>query len=500
MKIFAFGPAGSGKTTALIQFPYNYIIDTEQGTDPYYKTIQEKHSKVFKSTNPLEIEEEIDYLTNEKHEFKTVSLDCTTELYDTVLDIWHDKFVASQKLKNKGKEDLLEDFGVRFWQKAKPTYKKILRKLKDLPMNVIVTAHEKDKYRGQSIIGVTFDSEKSDDFMFDFVFRFFQNNGVFKAVCLKQRNDKDEVKFPYEEFDWHYNNLIQFANKRLIDGNIISNKPYEVHTEVPINKKQEEKNTNQPIKTELQKPNNNDLPWEQKEQKTSRDVKLEELFKRLEKAEIQRPRFCEFVNKEIGWEIKSLQELSEHNLDLLLENWKEKILVKYKQVNKQINKQNTPPKELNEKEKFELEKKEKIKEIKDKLVQNNISNDIFISFIKKVVKWDHVKSIDTLESTECIKLLANWNAVLDKLKTENTIQNHVNNINEQVKKPSIPQVINPDDKITDEQKAFLIRSLGEYNKTEKDFLISFGINNMDSITQEGANNMINHFDTIVSDL
>ena len=32
LKLFMFGPAGVGKTTAAIQFPNSYIIDCEKGT------------------------------------------------------------------------------------------------------------------------------------------------------------------------------------------------------------------------------------------------------------------------------------------------------------------------------------------------------------------------------------------------------------------------------------------------------------------------------------
>jgi len=32
LKMFMFGPAGVGKTTAAIQFPNSYIIDAERGT------------------------------------------------------------------------------------------------------------------------------------------------------------------------------------------------------------------------------------------------------------------------------------------------------------------------------------------------------------------------------------------------------------------------------------------------------------------------------------
>ena len=37
LKLFMFGPAGVGKTTAAIQFPNSYIIDCERGTENYDK-------------------------------------------------------------------------------------------------------------------------------------------------------------------------------------------------------------------------------------------------------------------------------------------------------------------------------------------------------------------------------------------------------------------------------------------------------------------------------
>ena len=39
LKLFMFGPAGVGKTTAAIQFPKSYIIDCEKGAENYDKLI-----------------------------------------------------------------------------------------------------------------------------------------------------------------------------------------------------------------------------------------------------------------------------------------------------------------------------------------------------------------------------------------------------------------------------------------------------------------------------
>ena len=64
----------------------------------------------------------------------------------------------------------LQDFGMRFWAKVKSDFKSIHRLLMQLDMNVIVTSHQKDVYSANMIkTGVTFDSMKGDDYLFDLI-------------------------------------------------------------------------------------------------------------------------------------------------------------------------------------------------------------------------------------------------------------------------------------------------------------------------------------------
>src|SRR4051812_49021638 len=39
LKLFMFGPAGVGKTTAAIQFPNSYVIDCEKGVENYDRLV-----------------------------------------------------------------------------------------------------------------------------------------------------------------------------------------------------------------------------------------------------------------------------------------------------------------------------------------------------------------------------------------------------------------------------------------------------------------------------
>ena len=55
LKLFMFGPAGVGKTTAAIQFPNSYVIDCERGTENYDKLISESGSAVFQTTDIQEV-------------------------------------------------------------------------------------------------------------------------------------------------------------------------------------------------------------------------------------------------------------------------------------------------------------------------------------------------------------------------------------------------------------------------------------------------------------
>src|SRR3982751_3545183 len=71
LKLFMFGPAGHGKTTAAIQFPNSYIIDCEKGTENYEKLINDSGSAVFQTTDIQEVVAEVKSLLTEKHGYRT---------------------------------------------------------------------------------------------------------------------------------------------------------------------------------------------------------------------------------------------------------------------------------------------------------------------------------------------------------------------------------------------------------------------------------------------
>lgn len=218
LKMFIFGPAGVGKTTAAIAFPSAYIIDTEKGTDFYASSINNSNSVVLQTLNPDEIKEELHALLTEKHDYRTLILDPITQIYNTLQEKWTRIF---EKYTKSEKEGEIQDFGMRYWGKVKGEFKALQRLMLALDMNVIVTAHQKDVYgTGFNKIGVSFDSMKGDDYFFDLVFRVERKNENLMAYKIKERAELGKEKFP-SEFIWSYNNFLKFYGKEIIEKEAI---------------------------------------------------------------------------------------------------------------------------------------------------------------------------------------------------------------------------------------------------------------------------------------
>lgn len=214
LKLFLFGPAGVGKTLAALQFPNSYVIDTEKGTDFYGDTIAKAGSMVFQSTNPDEIFEEIRNLLTTKHEFKTLIIDPVTQIYNAVQEKWSrifEKHAGSEKIAQT------QDFGPRYWGRVKSEFKALQRMLMALDMNVIVTAHQKDQYGpGMSKIGVTYDSMKGEDYLYDLVFQLESKGDKRMALTIKERAEIGKAKFP-QVFEWNYENFKKFYGAEIIE-------------------------------------------------------------------------------------------------------------------------------------------------------------------------------------------------------------------------------------------------------------------------------------------
>lgn len=224
LKLFVYGPSGIGKTTAAIQFPDAYIIDTEDGTDYYTKSINKSKSRVFHSNDFYEVKEQIEALQTETHNYKTLIIDPITHLYLSLQDHWAKRFEREAIAKGKREVAEMADWGMRFWAKVKGEFKALQRLLINLDMNVIITAHQKDVYGANSAkIGVTFDSMKGDDYVFDNVMHLEKRGKDRIAIVEKERAEINEPKFP-DEFVWSYDNFLKFYGSTVIERKAIAMK------------------------------------------------------------------------------------------------------------------------------------------------------------------------------------------------------------------------------------------------------------------------------------
>jgi len=230
LKMFIYGPAGVGKTTSVLQFPSSYIIDTEHGTDEYAEIIAASNSVVFNTTSLDDARQEVRALLSEKHPYRTLVIDPITHLYNDAQEKWARIFTKYAKTQ---KDAEIQDFGVRYWAKVKADFKSFERLLLSLDMNVIVTAHQKDVYgQGFTKLGVTFDSMRGDDYVFDLVFRIERRNGLVYAIKEKERALPGKNRFP-NEFEWSYENFLEYYGKDVIEREA---KPVELATEEQLEK------------------------------------------------------------------------------------------------------------------------------------------------------------------------------------------------------------------------------------------------------------------------
>src|SRR5687767_11599662 len=187
LKLFMYGPAGVGKTTAAIQFPNSYIIDCERGAENYDKLITQSGSAVFQTNDINEVIAEVKALLTVKHDYRTLVIDPITPIYNDLLE--------------KCEAQVGADFG-RHYGAANKTMKRLANLIMSLDMNVIITAHAKTEY-GQNLakLGYTFDGWRQLDYWFDLVVELGKKGKRRMAKVAKTRIES----FPDEDvFEWNY--------------------------------------------------------------------------------------------------------------------------------------------------------------------------------------------------------------------------------------------------------------------------------------------------------
>ena len=200
LKAMFFGPAGVGKTTAAIQFPKPYLIDTEHGAenDQYAKALANVGGVIFQTADFDEMLNEVTSLLSEKHKYQTLIIDPITVVYNDLL--------------LKAERKVGTEFG-RHYGEADKRMKHLVNLLMRLDMNVIITAHAKAVYGdGMKIMGQTFDGYKKLDYLFDLVFELQKRGadrvGLVRKTRVEAFPEGDVFPFSYTEVANRYGKKI----------------------------------------------------------------------------------------------------------------------------------------------------------------------------------------------------------------------------------------------------------------------------------------------------
>lgn len=204
LKMLLSGPAGVGKTTAAIQMPKPYIIDSEKGSVHYGEMIERSGGAVAELSEASEVIKELRNLITEDHPYQTVVIDSATVLFNQAVE--------------EGRIKEGEEWGRHFGY-ANTMFKRMCDLLRDIDMNVVVTSHEKDEYADQTNangkvervkVDVGYDGYKKFDYHFDLWFALSRKHKTVAdsprlATVMKTRLSKE---FPDRDvFEWSYEAL-----------------------------------------------------------------------------------------------------------------------------------------------------------------------------------------------------------------------------------------------------------------------------------------------------
>ena len=208
LKLLLFGRAGVGKTTAAIQFPRPYLIDTERGAenDSYVQTLNKQGGAYLFTNDPDELISEVQALLSTKHTYRTLIIDPMTVIYNDLLDNAVKRIARTENREEDDKETTA--FG-RHKQMPDRTVKHLLALLLRLDMNVVLTSHAKGEWANGATTGKdTFDCYSKLDYLFDLAIevqlRGQERVGIVRKTRIESLPLQEVFPFSYEEIADRY--------------------------------------------------------------------------------------------------------------------------------------------------------------------------------------------------------------------------------------------------------------------------------------------------------
>lgn len=185
LKLFLFGPAKIGKTTVAMQFPRPYFIDTERGAEnkQYVEALEEAGGVYLFTANLEEIIAEVRALATERHSYRTLVIDPSNVPYNEACDRYAQTMTKGDpSVAIYGRHKVVPDRAMR----------RLAVLLRELDMNVVVTAHAKPIWEGdgkslRETGAMTFDGYKRMEYDFDLILEAQQRGKEHVAVVRGSR-------------------------------------------------------------------------------------------------------------------------------------------------------------------------------------------------------------------------------------------------------------------------------------------------------------------------
>lgn len=199
-KMVVLGAAGIGKTWVSLDWPNAYYIDCEGGANlDHYTSKLDKVGALYlgpeDGANDFNVVlEEIHELATTKHDRKTLIIDSFSKLFNTAVQLEHDRLISADKK---------TDFGVDKKPAISQT-RKMIAKLDRLDMNVILICHAKPVWQNGEQVGFTFDGYEKLGYELNLVVQVVKHGPKRKAIVQKSRfesfEDGEMVDWTYDEF------------------------------------------------------------------------------------------------------------------------------------------------------------------------------------------------------------------------------------------------------------------------------------------------------------